>query len=247
MKNNYFLALTSAILLWLAWPPIPYTAVLLLIAFFPLLLAIENIVGSNYKKKGKYIFRICFLTFLTWNTASIYWVFNSLNAVMPAWTAVLISFIPFGLAAILMTLAFLLYYRLQQINARVWSYAGLVCFWIAYEYLHQTWDLAFPWMNLGNGFAQSHFLVQWYEYTGVYGGTYWVLVSNILAFETYLAFKASGKSYEAEKTSQNLSDDKRKWILLIRTASHILIPIAISLFMYTRYKESINPANVVVV
>ena len=166
---------------------------------------------------------------------------------MPAWTAVLISFIPFGLAAILMTLAFWLYYRLRQISTRVWSYAGLVSFWIAYEYLHQTWDLAFPWMNLGNGFAQSHFLVQWYEYTGVYGGTYWVLVSNILAFETYLAFKASGKSYEAEKTSQNLSDDKRKWILLIRTASHILIPIAISLFMYTRYKESINPANVVVV
>ena len=247
MKNNYFLAITSAALLWLAWPPIPYTAVLLLIAFLPLLIAIENILGSDYKNKGKYIFRLCFLAFLTWNTASIYWVFNSLNAVMPAWTAILISFIPFGLAAILMTLAFWLYYRLRRISTRVWSYVGLVCFWIAYEYLHQTWDLAFPWMNLGNGFAQSHFLVQWYEYTGVYGGTYWVLVSNILAFETYLAFIASGKSYKAEKNSQNLSDVKRKWIFLIRTAAHILIPIAISLFMFTRYKESVNPANVIVV
>ncbi len=153
---------------------------------------------------------------------------------MPSWTAVLISLIPFGLGALLMSLAFWLYYRMRLVSTRAWSYAGLICFWIAYEYLHQTWDLAFPWMNLGNGFAQSHYLVQWYEYTGVYGGTYWVLMSNILVFETYRAYNT-------------IVPQNRRYILAGRTAAHILIPVIISLSIYFTYTEKVNPANVVVV
>lgn len=153
---------------------------------------------------------------------------------MPSYVAILISLIPFGLAAVLMTLAFWLYYRLRRITTFTWSYIGLTCFWIAYEYLHQSWDLAFPWMNLGNGFASTHQLIQWYEWTGVYGGTYWVLMSNILAFQLYLAVKSD----EASSKRKNL---------VIRLAFHILIPIIVSLIIYTRYTEEENPANVVVV
>ncbi len=207
---------------------------ILLVALVPLLLAVENIIGSPGQKKGKLIFRTAFLCFFIWNTTSIYWVFNSLNAVMPGWTAILISLIPFGLGALLMTLAFWLYFRLRLVSTRILSYAGLLCFWIGYEYLHQSWDLAFPWMNLGNGFAQSHYLVQWYEYTGVYGGTYWVLMSNILVFETYRAFKAGDTR-------------KRRFTLAGRSIAHALIPIIISLSIYYSYEEKTNPANVVVV
>ncbi|OYY04863.1 MAG: apolipoprotein N-acyltransferase, partial [Sphingobacteriia bacterium 35-40-5] len=178
MKRNYQLVFLSAFLLWFAWPPIPFSSPILLIALVPILLATENIIGAQAKKKGKLIFRTAFLCFFAWNTASIYWVFNSLDSAMPTWVAALISLIPFGLGAVLMTFAFWLYYRLRLITSKVWSYAGLICFWIGYEYLHQSWDLAFPWMNLGNGFAATHQLVQWYEYTGVYGGTLWVLLSN---------------------------------------------------------------------
>ena len=152
--------------------------------------------------------------------------------------ASLISIIPFGLGALLMAIAFWLYYRVRLIKGIWWSYAALVCFWMGYEYLHQTWDLAFPWMNLGNGFASMHYLVQWYEFTGVYGGTYWVLMSNILIFETYIAFRTS-------KISREQAVNKK--FLLWRSAAHILIPVLVSLFMYFQYEEKINPANVVVV
>ncbi len=241
MNKNQLLAITSAFLLWFAWPPIPFTAPVLLIALVPLLIAVENIIRSDAPKKGKRIFWLCGLCFFIWNTASIYWVFNSLNAVMPGWLAVLISLIPFGLAALLMTLAFCLYYRLRRISARFWSYAGLVCFWIGYEYLHQTWDLAFPWMNLGNGFAQAHYLVQWYEFTGVYGGTLWILLSNILAFEIYRA--VSLKSSGVEITCNR----KVKVKLVLGFAAVVFIPALISLTIYTNYNEKPNPANVVVV
>src|SRR5690606_28946925 len=110
-------------------------------------------------------------TCLAWNTASIYWVFNAMNAVMPTVIAALISLIPFGLAALLMTIAFRLYYQLRKRYSFIIAAIGLSSFWIGYEFLHQSWDLAFPWMTLGNGFASTHQLIQWYEYTGVYGGT----------------------------------------------------------------------------
>jgi apolipoprotein N-acyltransferase len=234
MKKNYQLALLSAFLLWLAWPPIPFTALILLVALVPLLQAAENIILSERKKKGRLIWRIAIICFFIWNTACIYWVFNSLNAVMPAWLAIIIAQIPFGLGAVLMTLAFWLYYRLRLITSRIWSYAGLICFWIGYEYLHQTWDLAFPWMNLGNGFAESHYLIQWYEYTGVYGGTLWILLSNILVFETLLAVK-------------NKSQKTKQIRLQISTAVWILIPIVCSVLIYVNYEEKVNPANIVLV
>lgn len=198
----------------------------------PLFIALENIIYSGEAKKGKRIFLVAGLCFLTWNTASIYWVFNAMNAVMPAPVAFLISLIPFGLGSLLMTFAFRLFYTLRKHTTRAWSYAGLICFWIAYEYLHQTWDLAFPWMNLGNGFASTHQLIQWYEFTGVYGGTLWILLSNILIFETWLAFKKG-------------SD--RKTQLLVRSVLHIVIPVVVSLVMYYKYSEHPDPSNVVVV
>jgi len=234
MKRNYQLALLSAFLLWFAWPPIPYTSIILLFALVPVLLATENIIGTQAKNRGKFIFRTAFLCFFAWNTASIYWVFNSLDSAMPTWVAAIISLIPFGLGAFLMTLAFWLYYRLRLITSKVWAYAGLICFWISYEYLHQNWDLAFPWMNLGNGFATSHQLVQWYEYTGVYGGTLWVLLSNILFFEIWLALKAG-------KLRVN------KYRLILPTSILVILPVLISIFMYANHTEKSNPANIVVV
>jgi apolipoprotein N-acyltransferase len=234
MKRNYQLALLSAFLLWFAWPPIPFSSAILLIALVPILIATQNIIQSEEKKKGKLIFRTTFLCFFAWNTASIYWVFNSLDSAMPTWIAALISLIPFGLGAFLMTLAFWLYYRMRLITSRVWAYCGLACFWIAYEYLHQSWDLAFPWMNLGNGFAATHQLVQWYEFTGVYGGTLWVLLSNILFFEIWLSFKAG--TLKLKRTR-----------LIIPTAILVIFPIAISLFIYFNHTEKLNPANIVVV
>ena len=232
-KNTTLLALSSAFLMWLAWPPIPYTAPLLLIGMVPLLIAIKQISSSEKEKKGKRIFLTAGLTFLLWNTACIYWVYNAISAYNNAFVAFLISLIPYGLGALLMTFAFWLYYRLSRYTSKWMAYAGLISFWISMEYLHQTWDLAFPWMTLGNGFAASHQLIQWYEYTGIYGGSLWILVSNILAFEAYQAFRVQ-KGY-------------LKFRPLIVLGLVILIPVIASLIRYSGYEEKVVPVNVVTV
>jgi apolipoprotein N-acyltransferase len=170
MKKNILLSIFSGLMLWLAWPPMHYTTFFLFFGMVPMLVAVENIIKSTSTKKGTKIFEVTFLGFFVWNTLSIYWVYNSLKIVGEL-VAIPISLIPYSLGPLLMASAFWLYYRFRLVTNRSKSLIALVCFWIAYEYLHQTWDLAFPWMTLGNGFAVSHQWVQWYEYTGVYGGT----------------------------------------------------------------------------
>ncbi|MDQ7947808.1 MAG: apolipoprotein N-acyltransferase [Pedobacter sp.] len=231
-KQTYLLALLSALLLWMAWPPFTWTTPLLLVALVPLLAAIDHILSNHDKKRGKKVFLTAGLAFLVWNTASIYWVFNAIHSSDTGWlVSLLVSLIPYGLGALLMTFAFWLYAQLRTRVRPVLAYAGLIAFYISMEYLHQSWDLAFPWMTLGNGLAGMHQLAQWYSYTGTYGGSLWILLSNILVFEAYRGWK----------------QDQGKWMRLLACSSVVLIPMACSLFTYSTYQEKILPVNVVAV
>jgi len=233
MKKNILLTISSGLLLWLAWPPIPYTTFLLFVGFVPILIAIENIINSDYKKKGKKVFGTAFLGFFVWNTASVYWVYNAIKK-DAGFAALPVSFIPYSLGPLLMAFAIWLYYRLRVVSSRGIAITGLVCFWVAYEYLNQTWALAFPWMTLGNGFAVSHQMVQWYEYTGVYGGTIWILALNILLFLIYLGLKEA-------------ADKKLKLRLISAFVVLLVVPVSVSLYRYNSYHEQVNPSNIVVV
>jgi len=232
MKKNILLSIASGLLLWLAWPPTPYTTVLLFIGFVPMLIAVENIIKSDYTKKGKKIFGTVFLGCFVWNTLSIYWVYNALKMI-GEFVALPVSFIPWSLGPLLMAAAFWLYYRLRYATNRNIALIGFVCFWIAYEYLHQSWDLNFPWMTLGNGFAVTHQWIQWYEYTGVYGGTVWIWAVNILVFLIYL-------------NRREAANKKLSVKLIAAAALVLLLPISFSLYRYYNYTEQVNPSNVVV-
>ena len=111
---------------------------------------------------------------------------------------------------------------------------GLISFWIAYEYLHQSWELAFPWMNLGNGFANFHQIIQWYSFTGVYGGTLWILLGNILAFLWFWQRKEKMEIYSNK-------------LILGLFAGLLILPAAGSWIAYSNYEEHVNPSEIVTV
>ncbi len=232
MKKNILLSLFSGLLLWLAWPPVQYTTFMLFIGLVPMLLAMENIIQSKLPNRGRQLFWVTFAGFCLWNTLSVYWVYNSLKTI-GALVAVPIVIIPYTLGPLLMATACWLYYRMRLRTKRGRSLAGLVCFWMGYEYLHQTWDLHFPWMTLGNGFAMSHQWVQWYEYTGVYGGTLWIWLVNIFGFLLYVSLR------EAQTKACRLK-------IITAIVFMLLIPLAGSLYRYYTYQEQENPSAIVI-
>jgi apolipoprotein N-acyltransferase len=168
----FLLSLLSGVLLWLSWPTSGWS-VLLFIAWVPLLTAEEILRKQVVKKTTAYIFASAFICFLIWNTLTTWWVCNS---------STVGGIVAIGINTILMSLVFLVYHGVnKKVNSTI-AYPALIAFWLAFEYLHLNWEISWPWLTLGNAFAEKHSWVQWYQYTGVLGGSAWILIVNLLAF-----------------------------------------------------------------
>ena len=111
------------------------------------------------------------------------------------------------------------------------SYILFVSAWVSFEKLHLFWSISWPWLNLGNGFSDHIYWVQWYEFTGIMGGTLWILIVNIVFFET---FKNLKKPY----TTKNILHKSSKLII------GIAFPILISLLIYVNLETSENKIKV---
>jgi apolipoprotein N-acyltransferase len=194
------LAILSGLLLGTAWFP-PFTWVIF-IAFVPLLILTGQIESSTIKRKKFVVFLLAYLTFLIWNSLDTWWIwFASDGGAIAAIVA----------NSLLMALTYLLYFTLRRrIQNSVYSIWILIPVWLSFEYLHTKWDLAWTWLTLGNVFAFEHNWVQWYEFTGVSGGTAWIFVVNIILYQIIQA---------------KLQESK---IRLAAVALILLIPIGIS-------------------
>jgi len=111
------------------------------------------------------------------------------------------------------------------------GYFVLPFLWIAFEFVHLNWNLTWSWLSLGHGFAIHIEWIQWYEYTGILGGTFWVLVVNILIFHLLKPGKKSRRSM--------LRNGGLAFVLLF-------IPILLSYIVYYTYEEESNPVSVIV-
>lgn len=159
-------SLAGAVLLWAAWPVSPLT-LLIFVAWIPMLWLEANI--NSWKKFTGYTLIHMFL----WNLLVTWWV--ALASAPGAVGAFVVN-------SIAMTIPWLLFYFTKRRLGQRIGYAGLIVYWLAFEFLHHNWDLAWPWLTLGNSFAVQPGWVQWYQYTGASGGTLWILVTNLLAW-----------------------------------------------------------------
>lgn len=105
-----------------------------------------------------------------WNLLCTWWVWNASNE-----GAVAMILANSLLMSIILGIGYFVEKKLNKTRHIAW-----ISTWIAFELLHHNWDLAYPWLTLGNGFAMAPALVQWYEFTGVLGGSLWILLSNAL-------------------------------------------------------------------
>ncbi len=119
-----------------------------------------------------------FITFLTWNVISTWWLSYSKRT--NGTFAVEAFLIPVLLNAFFMSIIFSFYSWIKKYEkSKKIGYIFLVCLWISFEKMHLEWELSWPWLNLGNGFASRTEWIQWYEYTGILGGSIWIWIVNI--------------------------------------------------------------------
>ena len=203
MTVKLILSLISAAMLSMGW--IGASGITTLVGFVPLLM-----IGAMYgdgRRQFWGMFGWVALTFGLWSGITTGWLW---------FAAPFIPFLSVGITIVLFGGIFMVYHYVSKRAPKALAYTILVTGWIACEYLYTLGEISFPWLTLGNGFANDIKLVQWYDTTGVFGGSLWVLIVNILIYEAITSRTAS------------------KWIA---SAFFIAAPITVSLIRYYTYTD----------
>lgn len=196
---------------------------LALLSFTPLLLIDEICRRESLRGAGWY----GFLALLLFNIATTFWVWfvSPAGAVAALLLNTLFMFVLFSL--------FRLSRKLCRKGAKWLPYLFFIALWLAWEHIYFNIELTWPWLTLGYAFATSHKLVQWYELTGVLGGSLWILTTSTLAFFGI----------------REALDSRRKtaWGMAGALAAVVLIPTVCSLIRYYGYQEKGEPVEVAII
>jgi apolipoprotein N-acyltransferase len=90
-----------------------------------------------------------------------------------------------------------------------------------------------PWLNLGNALATTPKLIQWYEFTGVRGGTLWIILTNFAVLKVYHTYRQKGPGSIVAPSA----------ITLII----VLVPILLSYLIFQNFEEEGETVNVALI
>jgi len=223
-KHLLLLSLLSGLLLSLAWPRDGFAG-LMFLAFIPFLF-IEDHISKNRQDFHRFAVLIyTYPGFLLWNILTTWWIWNS-TEVGAVGALIANSFF--------MAVIFSLYsFSKKHVYGKNHAYFILPFYWISFEYWHLNWDMSWPWLSIGNAFANMPEWVQWYEYTGTFGGALWILILNILFYRLIKSGWKGGIQLR----------DKIVWGSL--AAIILLAPLLISDSIYRNYEEEERPVNII--
>lgn len=235
-KGLLLLSVISGLIMTIAWIKTMMFGFLMLVAFVPLLF-MEDIISYKRRNKERIIstaaFCYSYLGFLIFCLFNTLWITNA----TPVGYVVPIA------EAAFMSIVFQVYSYCKKVsNNSTGAYFYLVLFWLGFEYIQFHWDINFPWLNLGNSFAQYPILVQWYSVLGMEGGTLWILLSNIFIYLALkpLLFKKFTKitDYSFEKENENKGIFK-KYTYTVLSLLILAIPILWSVVLWFTYEDKV--------
>lgn len=219
MKTNSFrfwwLYPLTGLLLFAAWPVSPLTP-LIFVAWLPLLWLERQLPN------GVRFFWLSLLNLFIWNIATTWWIWNASPA--GAAGAIVVN-------SVIMCFPLMAFRLTRQQLGNLAGYLSLPLYWMSFEYLHHTWELSWPWLTLGNVFANSPKWVQWYAYTGTTGGTLWIWLMNIVLAISFFNRQMKGR-----------------WRTVVGGFALFIVPIMASILLTptTQPVADGNAANVVV-
>ncbi|MDT3366074.1 MAG: apolipoprotein N-acyltransferase [Bacteroidota bacterium] len=223
-----FITLSALTVLLLSLPfLVPGCGVMVLSGLVPLL-AMERIASrEGIRRFWLWHYGI----FLLWNVVTTWWVCNAtLGGGIFAATA----------NALQMSLVFGLFRAVKKkLGDRAISYFFLAALWIAWErfYLVSA-EISWPWLVLGNAFAGDIGLIQWYEYTGVLGGSLWIWGVNLSLFGIMVSV-AEGRWRQMPP--------KARYAALGGGLLLLFGPMIVSAVRWNTYEETKDPLPVLVV
>lgn len=203
----YLISSLGGVLACAGFPPSPLLP-LILFAFIPLFW----LERSYYEEKIRLRWFILYVFnfFLIWNIGTTFWIAN---------TAFFPGIVGIGINTMLMTAVVCWVSWIHRKGKVDWYFPVLfIAGWLTFEYIHLRWELSWPWLNIGNALAEWPIVAQWYEYTGVLGGSLWILAVN------YLSFSIIRKN--------GLTRDIFRWKTLIPWLAWVGIPVVFSLGLY---------------
>lgn len=221
-KQRYIATVLSGLLMILSFPEIGNLSMFMFIALIPLLL-VEHTIYSNKLKSSK-LFAYSYLTFFIYNLGTTWWIWNASEGG---------AILAFVLNSLLMAGVFQMYHITKKKVGKYEGYAAFIIYWVAFEYAHYQWELSWPWLNLGNVFANNVYLIQWYSITGVLGGTLWILLVNFIGFILCLHI------FGLKKTIQSQLKLIALFCLLL------FVPMSVSLVQYYNSEDVGTNTNVV--
>ena len=218
------LSILSGILMVVSFPYTGSLTFLVFISWVPLLLVEQYISMKRYSSRK--VFVHAYLTFLIYNVGTTWWVWNASAGG---------SVMAFVVNSLLMSLTFYAFHLTKKYVGNKEGYISLLIYWISFEYMHYHWEASWTWLTLGNTFSIIPSWVQWYAYTGVLGGSLWILIINLLVFRIF----------------QNVWFRKESWKIqtpLVWLASFfLLLPMCISFITYFTYTEKKDPVEIVAI
>lgn len=223
-SKRFLFSILSGVLLFISFPFTGSLTFLVFISWIPLLIIESYISKKKYKSSKVYIHAL--VTFFIYNLGATWWIWNA--SAGGAIFAIVLN-------AIIMAFVFYLFHiTKKKLNSKNGIFI-LPLFWISFEFIHYHWELSYPWLNLGNTFSITPQIVQWYSYTGVLGGTLWILICNILGF----------------KIAEELIIHKKQFKTQFKNISVfiglLLFPMVVSIISYSNYTEKKAPIEIVAI
>ena len=208
----------SGVLWALAWPAIGGFTWLAFVAWLPLLHA-ERLHERRTAGRGRAFYPYTLIAFFLWNALTTYWFF----LVSEPMTTKLVSVgVPVVGNTLLMGIPWWLRRAVKRRLGARWADAALIACWLAGERLHHSWDLQWPWLTLGNVFGTRPSWVQWYEFTGLMGGSLWVMLVAV-------ALNAAITEWKLGRWHSS------RWLII--AASIALVPLGASFLSFASHSE----------
>ena len=201
--KNTLLYLITGLCIGLAYPPINFY--LFIFAGYALLLhLIETSPGYKVLLKRVY-FSVIFLELLATSWIMLSGMRESADRFLIAGGVFVIFFHP-----VYFLVPSVVYYSvIKNLKLKRFPHAHLLAFpfiWTAFEYLQTLTEVTFPWLFAGNAFSTNLEKIQFIDYTGIYGVSFWVCVLSALVYYIFKTFRASSDNVFTElKKKKNIA------------------------------------------